>query len=467
MNRTFLRAGCLLFVAAMAFRCDTGSPVDRDPNGNPPSETPIASIRGTVTIDGTAIIGARVSLTGPAVERWTTTGANGSFTFEDLPRGTYSLTAVPPGFACDSAAAEVETGETVPVSIVCAQQHAIVMGTVTADGSPIDGATVRLSRIGVELTRTTGVDGAFSFDSVPAGFSYSLTATAPGADCGTRNVRAHLTNTADIFCRRFRGLRVNVIQNDWPDLQWHFVLFVTGPENRKTSGILRTLFSSEFSDLPPGDYAVAAGVASLGLYCQSAVATVQAIQGTSVDIPCTFQPGGTTNIRGQVTINGAGRGIVPVELRDPSRTALLGLTTTVSFDEDGSSGSGKYQFRNLVPGDYAVIARMPAGAPCDDIRQNAIVREGQETILDFACDSQTTGSIAGFVDSEDLSDMQLAGRSVTVTGTVSRETVTGPWNGVYAFDDLPPGEYVVTSSCSVSLSVTVQAGRTAPATMMC
>lgn len=265
----------------------------------------------------------------------------------------------------------------------------------------------------------------------------------------------------------FRGLRVNVRQNERPDLQWHFALFVTGPESRTSSGILRTLASFQFSDLPPGDYAVAAGVASQGLYCPSAVATVQATHGTTVDIQCTFQPTGTTNIRGQVSINGAGRGLVPVELRDPSRTSILGLTSTVSFDENGSSGSGNYQFRNLAPGDYAVIARMPSGMPCDDIQEDVIVREGQEAILNFACASQITGSISGFVDSENFTDVQLAGRSVTVTGPVSREILTGPWNGVYAFDDLPPGEYVVTSWCGVSMNVTVQAGQTAPATMLC
>ncbi|MGH7572459.1 MAG: carboxypeptidase regulatory-like domain-containing protein [Gemmatimonadota bacterium] len=462
--KTLTRFSCLILILTAALQCDSES---RNPLESP--ETLMATIHGVVTHGGSPIGGTEVSLTGPHIRRTTNSGPDGGFTFADLPPGIYTLTVVLSGLACESMTAEMEAGETVAVSIACVEQFGAIAGTVTADGSAIEGATVRLSRVGVELTRTTGADGAFAFDSVLAGLIFALTVNTPEADCGGRNVvvRADQTSTADIVCKRVGALRVNVTQSDVPDLQWVFVLHVTGPVTTTRNGVLGTLVPFMFNDLPPGAYAVAAGVASEGLYCQSAVATVQVARGTTVDIHCTFRQTGTPSIRGQVTINGAGRGLVPVELREPSRTSLLGLTTTVSFDENGSGGSGNYQFRDLAPGDYAVIARMPAGAPCDAIQKETTVREGRETILNFACASRTTGSIAGFVDSENLPDVHLAGRSVTVTGPVDRVTTTGPWNGVYAFDDLPPGDYVVTSWCGESASVNVQAGQTAPATMLC
>jgi hypothetical protein len=87
--------------------------------------------------------------------------------------------------------------------------------------------------------------------------------------------------------------------------------------------------------------------------------------------------------------------------------------------------------------------------------------------VSFACSIQTTGSITGFADSEDFTDTSLAGRSVIVTGPVDRATTTGPWNGLYAFDDLPPGDYVVTSWCGLSMSVEVHVGETASANFLC
>jgi hypothetical protein len=214
---------------------------------------------------------------------------------------------------------------------------------------------------------------------------------------------------------------------------------------------------------------VAAAVASLDLYCETAIATVRVAQGTLVNIDCTFQPAETISISGQVTINGMGRALVPVGLWDPSRTSLLGLASTVSFGGATAwpAASGNYRFRGIPPGDYAVIIAPPADAPCGDTEELVTVREGLETIVNFACTSQTTGSIAGLVDSENLPDPQLAGLSVTVTGPVDRATTTGPWNGAYAFDELPPGDYVVTSWCGESVNVNVQAGQTAIATMLC
>lgn len=448
------RFGCLVFVLAAVLRCETESstPLDLD---DPALR--MATIEGFVTNGDSRISGAKVSLTGPGVTRSVSSDSSG-FTFADLPAGLYTLAATFSGFACQPATAEMIAGQTVTMSIACTEQLGAIRGTVTADASPISGVLVPLRG----RSATTDSDGVFAFDSVRVG-TYTITMTASGADCRpvTVTVEVDQRATADIVCRPFGGLRVIVHQKEWPDLLWAFRVYVTGSASLTRDGILGSLVSFEFTDLPPGDYVVAAGVASESLYCESAIATVRMARGATVDINCTFRPTGVRSISGRVTINGAGRGVVPVELRDPSRTLLRGLATTVSFE------SGNYEFRNVAPDGYAVIMTPPAGALCNDTEKDVTVRENQETIVNFTCTSKTTGSIAGFVDSENYHDSQLAGRSVTVTGPADRESTTGPWNGVYAFDDLPPGNYVVASWCGLSVNVNVQAGKTATANMLC
>jgi hypothetical protein len=341
-----------------------------------------------------------------------------------------------------------------------AQLIGTITGTVKVGDSPISGVVVRLV---ARRSATTNADGAFVFDSVPVG-AYDMTVITPGANCGRAivTVEADQTVTGDIVCQPVGGFVVNARFADDQELQWAFFVLVDGPETRRLDGILTPAGSSfAFGALPPGNYAVSAGVASQNLYCESAVASVQVAHVTFVDIECTFDPMAMVSISGQVTINSAGRELVIVELWDLDKTFLHGVTTTVSFER------GNYQFRNVAPGVYAMIIRPPAGAPCDDTEKEATVRENQETNVSFACSSETTGSITGFADSQNLPDTSLAGRSVIVTGPADRATTTGPWNGLYAFDDLPPGDYVVTSWCGLSVSVEVEAGQTASANFDC
>src|SRR5687767_9343185 len=107
MNRLFLRLACLA-VVAIALRCDTGNPVDPDSNGTPLDETPMASIRVTVMVDGSGISGASVSLTGAGIARTAISATDGAFRFADLPPGTYSVTAAASGLTCEPANADVQ-----------------------------------------------------------------------------------------------------------------------------------------------------------------------------------------------------------------------------------------------------------------------------------------------------------------------------------------------------------------------
>jgi hypothetical protein len=451
-----MRLTCLAIVLATAMRCDSTGDGPLDPED---PQLLMGTIHGFVTAGDTRVRGAEVSLTGSGIARTAISDSTG-FAFADLPPGVYTMTASSPDLACDPATTNVAAGESTAADIRCAHFTGTITGTVTAGDSPVSGIVVGLT---IGRSATTNTDGTFVFDSVPVG-AHDMTVTTAGANCGAASVmvQADQTASADIVCQPIGGFVVNARFADDGPLQWAFFVLVDGPETRRIGGILTPAGRSfGFRALPPGDYAVSAGVASQDLYCESAVASIQVGRVTFVDIECTFQPMDMVDISGHVTINGRGRELVIVELWNSGKTSLQAVTTTVSFSP------GYYQFRNVTPGAYSVVIRPPVEVPCDVAERDATVSGNQEADVDFACGSGTTGSIAGFVDSENIGDTALAGRSVIVAGPADRTTITGPWNGLYAFDDLPPGAYVVTSWCGESMSVDVQAGATASAIFLC
>src|SRR5689334_6085344 len=70
---------------------------------NNPNAVGTASVVGRVLDEGNrAIEGAIVTLTGPGGVRNALTESRGGFVFRDVPRGSFSLTAVKPGYAVGS-----------------------------------------------------------------------------------------------------------------------------------------------------------------------------------------------------------------------------------------------------------------------------------------------------------------------------------------------------------------------------
>lgn len=286
MKRLFLRLACIAFVAAMALRCDTRSPVDPDSSGSPPTEAPpiqtqMASIRGTV-MAGVSPLRTAVSITGPGITRtaWSSS-VDGAFIFVNLRAGVYTMTTAPPGFTCESATVDVLAGQIGTASIACAQQApGTISGTVTAGGSGLSGVMVRVTRAfrPVESAFTDG-DGVFTL-TVPSGGPYAVTA-APGATtCQSATsimVEEDRTVSVDIVCSAAGGIEGVV--------GWTNGSRIRGVQVTLNGPVSRSLHSSEggfwFGDLPPGDYTVTAFRG-----CQPVTATVQVAHLTSVEILC-------------------------------------------------------------------------------------------------------------------------------------------------------------------------------------
>ena len=108
------------------------------------SENGGASLEGTVKDQSGAIVqGASVVVrnTGTNLERTAVTNANGTFTVNVLPVGTYDVTAKSSGFSETPVQVTLKVGETTPVEIVLVPQGANAAVEVNADSQTIDTET--------------------------------------------------------------------------------------------------------------------------------------------------------------------------------------------------------------------------------------------------------------------------------------------------------------------------------------
>jgi hypothetical protein len=165
-------------------------------------------------------------------------------------------------------------------------------------------------------------------------------------------------------------------------------------------------------------------------------------------------PAGFGTIGGTVTINGEARPIVWVELQIARSGFPWSYGTTIP--------DGRWERERTPAGDYVVVVKTPPGLTCDAMRKPATVREDERTVVDFACVGDVKGSIQGFASNE--FGVFASGR-VTLTGPVERETTTNR-DGFFAFDDVPPGNYVV-GLCADPGRVSVRQGSVAFVTVDC
>lgn len=111
----------------------------------------------------------------------TVTDASGSFSFDVVPAGTYSLAAVREGYLLSpSVAVTLSAGGSASVSLACTPETALSLGAVAGtvnsvglDGNgPVAGAKLSLSNLsGAVLVATTrtNTEGKYLFGGVVAG----------------------------------------------------------------------------------------------------------------------------------------------------------------------------------------------------------------------------------------------------------------------------------------------------------
>ena len=482
-------------------------------------DTPIQGV--TVTLTGTDSGGNPVSLT-------TTTEADGTYLFENLPPGTYTVTETQPtGF--DDGIDTPGTFATSPAN----DQHTVVLpageasvgndfaeipastiaGTVFEDddndGEPdlgeagIGGATVTLTGTdsagnAVSRTTTTAPDGTYSFDGLRDG-TYTVTETQPdgyldglddagsaGGDDSVNDVISaiDLPIDTDATGYDFGEVPASSIagsvydQDDNPIPGTTITLSGTDDLGNPVSATTTTDANGDylFPDLRPGTYTVTEtqpvgygdGPDSIGDQGgdDSVNDEFSAIElGSGVDAVDYDFTETTSSIAGTV-VDDQGNPIPNVTIT-LSGTDAAGNPVTATTTTDAN---GDYLFPGLAAGTYVVTETQPvgygdggetAGSTGGDDSVNDVI---SNIVLPLATDSvdndfdETTASIAGsvFEDADndgqfDLGEAPIEGVTVTLSGTDDlgnpvTATATTDVNGDYLFDGLLSGTYAVTET---------------------
>lgn len=156
---------------------------EADVNLSLPPATLSASISGSVTVGALPLADATVKLFGSSGAPFmhAVTDASGSFSFDVVPAGTYSLAAVREGYLLSpSVAVTLSAGGSASVSLACTPETALSLGAVAGtvnsvglDGNgPVAGAKLSLSNLsGAVLVATTrtNTEGKYLFGGVVAG----------------------------------------------------------------------------------------------------------------------------------------------------------------------------------------------------------------------------------------------------------------------------------------------------------
>ncbi|WP_294518106.1 carboxypeptidase-like regulatory domain-containing protein [uncultured Pseudoflavonifractor sp.] len=197
----------------------------------PPAPSTFATITGTVT-DGTApIADATVKLFDSAglPYQHTMTAADGTYTLDGIPAGTYSVAAVKDGYRMSTAVGvTVTVGSTTDIPLTCTADATLALGAIAGTltvfgttGTPLAGAKVTLTNAALETVATTytAADGEFLFYDVADGV-YTLRAsaegyltTAPMTATVLAGSTVNLTMTTQVDSRTYNGTVSGIIRD--------------------------------------------------------------------------------------------------------------------------------------------------------------------------------------------------------------------------------------------------------------
>ncbi len=459
MNRLRLFATATLM--ALAFTaCDEGTPPPVEP---PPPPTPVGTISGTVTIEGTAASGITATLSSGAT---TTTGSGGSFAFSGVEAGTYTVTIS--GFPEDATFAQVTQSATIAtdgqnVQLNFAGEYvrssAVVGNVVAADAmmSGGDGQPETLAGVTVTLggehamgeTMETDMSGGFAFTGLRAG-TYTVTISDYPEDISFETVSVEIeVDVGDVGQADFTGhfIRTSAVEGqviiEGEGLAGITVTLTGGPSDESYTMMTDGDGMFRFEELRPGDYRVE--IADFDPRDYEFAATSQDVS-VDLDETGTVSFTGvllrTSGISGRVSVEGMGLGDIAVTL---SGAADASTMTDVS---------GQYAFAGLAAGDYTVtIAVMGDAYVFDGMSSSVTVGDDESVIVNFEGAHATTASVSGmlFLDELDKNDMMDAGEHplpapgvpVALVGpgvNDQRLSATGP-DGSFMFPGLRAGSY--------------------------
>ena len=447
---------------ALAFTaCDEGTPPPVEP---PPPPTPVGTISGSVTIEGTAAAGITATLSSGAT---TTTGSGGNFAFSGVEAGTYTVTIS--GFPEDATFAQVTQSATIAtdgqnVQLNFAGEYvrsSAVVGSVVAadammsggDGQPetLAGVTVTLDgEHAMGETMETDMSGGFAFTGLRAG-TYTVTISDFPEDVSFETVSVEVeVEVGEVGQADFTGhyIRTSAVEGqviiDGEGLAAVTVTLIGGPAEENFTMMTDADGMYRFEDLRPGDYTVS--ISDFDTRDYEFAATSQDVS-VDLDETGTVSFTGvllrTSSISGRVSVEGMGLDGIAVTLSG-------GDTTRTEMTADG----GQFAFAGLAAGDYTVTIAVDNPAYVFGEMSKAVtVGDDDSQIVPFDGQHARTASVSGqfFIDELNKNNMMDAGEHplpapdvqvVLVGPGVNQQTSsqTGP-DGSFMFSGLRAGVY--------------------------
>lgn len=364
----------------------------------------------------------------------TTTDGNGSYVINNLIPGAYTVSVSKEGFGTETVGASVVENEISIANVTLTPNPGTLAGSVqTINGDPIQGAvlTIRDARTGANITQVvTNNLGLYTALGLAPG-NYSVIAQAE--DFQTQQKGATIlsgqTTTTDFVLEPNPASVTGSIINSSTGLPITGVMIEVRIVDLNGNTITTTFTDLdgqyEVNNLTPGSYGVLASAPDF----QTNSATVMLLPGetTVANVTLTPDPGA---IIGTITDTG-GNPLSNVLIRVVDDTGFL--VGTVLTDSNGT-----YVFNGLAPGNYTVTAIADG---FQSASTGAIVQSNETTIVDQSLVSNP-GSIAGTVTP--VVDGTLL--TLTTSNGVPIGTSLADSNGNFQFDNLQPGQYIVTAT---------------------
>ena len=441
--------------------CDEGTPPPVEP---PPPPTPVGTISGTVTIEGTAASGITATLSSGAT---TTTGSGGSFAFSGVEAGTYTVTIS--GFPGDATFAQVTQSATIAtdgqnVQLNFAGEYvrsSAVVGNVVAadammsggDGQPetLVGVTVTLGgEHAMGETMETAEDGGFMFTGLRAG-TYTVPISDFPEDVSFETVSLEIeVGVGEVGNADFTGhfIRTSAVEGqvviEGEGLAGITVTLSGGPADESYTMMTDADGMYRFEELRPGDYTVS--ISDFNVRNFEFAATSQDVS-VDLDETGTVSFTGvnlrTSGIAGRVSVEGMGLGGIEVSLAG-------GDSTQTAMTDDG----GQYNFAGLAAGDYTVSISVESDAYVfESMSADVALGDDDSQIVNFEGAHARTASVSGtlFLDELDNNDMHdegeeplaHAGIPVALVGPGVNEQRLGATDamGAFSFEGLRAAPY--------------------------
>ncbi len=395
--------------------------------GGSSSPPPTYSISGTVT--GSSVQGVTITLSSGATSLATiTTGTNGTYIFNGMANGTYTVTPSNTGLAFTplNRSVTVSGSNVASVDFVAVSATTTYSISGTVSGATQQGVTITLSGPN-SGTAVTASNGTYTFSGLVTSGTYTVTPSKSGYTFTPSNTAVSLSG-ADVTGQNFTATAVPttfaISGTVSGAIQQGVLITLSGTANATATTDSSGNYS--FTSKPNGTYTITPSLT--GYTFSPANYTGVVVNGADVTGKNFTATANTYSISG--TVSGPAVQGVTITL-----TGAAGTTAT-------TDSSGNYTITGLTNGSYTVTPSL-TGYSFNPISTAVTINNASVASTNFVSSVVTapTYSISGFVNLS--GGGVLSGVTVTLSGNASGSTTTDA-TGAYTFTNLGAGSYTVT-----------------------